>query len=452
MQKKILLFVISILCCSSIILAQHSGAKHGITFKYLATDYYSPKVWSGYIDTDYNFSDAIDKRGGGVEVGYFRHLNEFINIGVPLRIGTLDSLGATPELNATNLNKKRTFVNLDLVAQFKYFKPTTFFNPYLFAGVGGMLLQDDDLDIQFPAGIGFNLKLSRNFYLQLQTEYRFSLSDNRNNLHGTAGLLFLIHNDGGVKKKEPKVVVEPTDIDGDGVTDDIDQCPRDKGLAKFNGCPDSDNDGIINSKDDCPNIAGIAANNGCPEEEEEEEEVKIVDTDGDGVDDKNDRCPRTAGLARFNGCPDTDGDGVADADDKCPTTAGVASNSGCPELKEEDKATLEEARYAVEFETAKSTIRSTSHGILDKIVDIMTRYKDYNLSIGGHTDSVGSSESNQQLSERRAKACYDYIVAKGINPNRISYTGFGETRPIADNKYKDGRQANRRVEFDLYLK
>jgi outer membrane protein OmpA-like peptidoglycan-associated protein len=84
-------------------------------------------------------------------------------------------------------------------------------------------------------------------------------------------------------------------------------------------------------------------------------------------------------------------------------------------------------------------------------VEILQRYPDYKMRISGHTDSVGSAASNQELSERRAKACYDYLVAKGIDPERLSYEGFGESQPIADNRYREGREQNRRVEFDIYL-
>jgi len=74
------------------------------------------------------------------------------------------------------------------------------------------------------------------------------------------------------------------------------------------------------------------------------------------------------------------------------------------------------------------------------------------LSISGHTDSVGSASSNQRLSERRAKSCYDYLTTKGISARQMSYAGYGETQPVADNKTKEGRQANRRVEFNVFLR
>jgi len=175
------------------------------------------------------------------------------------------------------------------------------------------------------------------------------------------------------------------------------------------------------------------------------------DTDGDGI---TDNCPDEVGPKENKGCPypDRDGDGLFDKDDKCPDEAGPSSNNGCPELKKEDKETLSFAAQNIYFDTGKSVIKSSSFEIMDKVADILNRYPSYNCSIGGHTDSLGNAASNQKLSEKRAKACYDYLVSKGVSGTRLSYAGYGEAQPIADNKYKDGRDQNRRVEFNVYLK
>ncbi|MCB0565544.1 MAG: OmpA family protein, partial [Phaeodactylibacter sp.] len=170
-----------------------------------------------------------------------------------------------------------------------------------------------------------------------------------------------------------------------------------------------------------------------------------------GVADKNDRCPDVKGSLIMAGCPDTDGDGLADPDDRCPETAGPIANRGCPEIKEEDRQVLNFAMKNVQFETGKAALRATSYPILDQVLDILSRYSDYKLRISGHTDSTGNAESNQALSQNRAKACYDYLVQKGVSPSRMSYIGYGESRPIANNKYASGREQNRRVEFDIYL-
>ena len=108
------------------------------------------------------------------------------------------------------------------------------------------------------------------------------------------------------------------DKDSDGIPDKDDTCPDLFGEAKYQGCPDKDADGVIDPKDDCPEDSGLVAFNGCP------------DRDGDGIIDSEDACPDVAGPLVYDGCPDTDGDGVLDFLDGCPTVAGPKDNNGCP--------------------------------------------------------------------------------------------------------------------------
>ena len=198
----------------------------------------------------------------------------------------------------------------------------------------------------------------------------------------------------------------------------------------------------FNSEDDCPEKAGSIAHKGCP----------FVDIDKDGIVDEEDDCPTEKGLVEFNGCPDTDGDGVKDNIDRCPTSVGTKANNGCPEITEEVKKVLSYAPQAIEFETGSATLKTKSKKILDQIVEIMIEFSDYSLKITGHTDSVGKAKSNQILSENRAKSCYEYLISKEIEEERMEFLGKGEEEPIGTNKTAKGRKLNRRVAFDLYLK
>lgn len=81
----------------------------------------------------------------------------------------------------------------------------------------------------------------------------------------------------------------------------------------------------------------------------------------------------------------------------------------------------------------------------------MRRYPAYELFIDGHTDNVGKPEKNQILSEERARNCALYLAGQGVNPSRISFAGYGQTKPVADNKTAKGKALNRRVEFRLEL-
>lgn len=229
------------------------------------------------------------------------------------------------------------------------------------------------------------------------------------------------------------------DSDGDGIADPLDICPNLAGVVALDGCPDADGDGVTDADDDCPNLAGSEDTNGCP------------DTDGDGIVDPNDKCPNVVGTESFNGCPDTDGDGLGDGDDACPSNAGPASNDGCPIIDEADLATLELAMSNVRFRTNSDVILTQSYPIMDEVAEILTRYTNYNLSISGFTDNIGNAVTNQSLSERRARSCYQYLLVKGITRERISHAGYGETNPRDDNSTPEGRSRNRRVEFELVL-
>ncbi len=237
----------------------------------------------------------------------------------------------------------------------------------------------------------------------------------------------------------------PLDTDGDGVADYQDKCPDVKGLVALQGCPDTDGDGVADADDKCPNTAaGVKVDaTGCP-----------LDTDGDKVSDDKDKCPNTPAGVQVDatGCPlDGDGDGVPDYQDKCPAQAGPASNQGCPEIKAEDKKVLNEATKFINFDYNKSTLKPSSFTRLDQMVQILKNYPDYSLSIAGHTDSKGDDNFNLKLSYARATSARTYMLSKGIPAERIEARGYGETKPIADNKTAAGQAQNRRVDFDAYL-
>ena len=99
------------------------------------------------------------------------------------------------------------------------------------------------------------------------------------------------------------------------------------------------------------------------------------------------------------------------------------------------------------FETAKWDLLPESNEQLDELVALMNEYPTMQIEIHGHTDSRGGTDYNQNLSENRTKSVYEYLVSSGIDAGRMNYIGYGEAKPIADNRYADGRQLNRRVEF-----
>ena len=218
-----------------------------------------------------------------------------------------------------------------------------------------------------------------------------------------------------------------------------DRCPDVKGLASLKGCPDRDGDGIADIDDKCPDVPGLARYEGCP----------IPDTDKDGINDEMDKCPTVPGVARYQGCPipDTDKDGVNDEEDKCINEPGPASNFGCPIISEEIVKKINLAAKNVFFSTGSDKLLSKSFKPLNDVVAILNANPTYKLTIDGHTDNVGKDDYNQTLSDKRAASVKAYLVSKGIAEDRLTSAGYGEGKPVADNKTVAGRAQNRRVEM-----
>ncbi len=472
--------------------AQTTTMKDAISSNFFLTDYYTNHLPD---DSDRTFA-STDLWEPGWGIAYGRNINKFINLNIPLHVRK----SKVPQIDDEGFTKSDLLlIGLDATAHIGNWEQKGWFKPYLLAGVGATYVEKlSQVDVAIPLGGGFNIRLGKrdhyNAYLNIQSQFRLTLDDYRRNYMHGIGIVFPLGT--GVVPPAP-----PKDTDGDGITDESDKCPMipgvpslggcpdkdndgvaDKddacpdvaGTANLKGCPDGDDDGIADANDDCPTVAGIVAFNGCPDTDgdgivDSKDDCPtepgpessdgcpiavVLDADGDAVVDEDDKCPNEFGPIENNGCPypDRDNDGVFDKDDKCPDSAGPSSNRGCPELKVEDVETLNFAAQNIYFDTGKSIMKSSSFEIMDKVADILSRYPAYNCSIGGHTDSVGNAASNQNLSEKRAKACYDYLVSKGISGTRLNFTGYGETQPIADNKFKDGRNQNRRVEFNVYLK
>ncbi|MCS7036240.1 MAG: thrombospondin type 3 repeat-containing protein [Saprospiraceae bacterium] len=455
---------------------------------------------------DFGLANGTDLNlGEGFEVGYLRNIAPFLNIGVPLKMG----LARLPQQGETPASQERSIISsLDVIAQLGKISSDARVSPYLFAGGGFFMEEFKNGHLQIPFGLGANFRLSKYAFINAQAEYRKAIADKRDNAQIGLGFVYLLHEspnkpqpdrDGdGVPDVADQCPDQPgpapargcPDYDRDGVPDKEDDCPTMAGRATAKGCPDQDGDGFADKEDDCPTTAGSLR--GCPDRDNDGVPDKddlcpdqagtargCPDRDGDGVPDKDDLCPNEPGSAAtngcppvrdsdgdgitddkdpcpnaagpFNGCPDTDGDSVPDNLDKCPNTTGLSTNFGCPEVKKEDKKRLAFATKNIQFHTGKTELTSSSFKILDGIVKIMQRYPDYKLLIQGHTDNVGDPERNLVLSQGRAQTCFDYLVYKGIKAERLKAEGFGDTRPIADNRRSAGRALNRRVEFKLVL-
>jgi outer membrane protein OmpA-like peptidoglycan-associated protein len=101
------------------------------------------------------------------------------------------------------------------------------------------------------------------------------------------------------------------------------------------------------------------------------------------------------------------------------------------------------------FDIDKFDLKEKSITELEKIVQFLSENPQIRVEISGHTDNTGNSQYNQQLSEKRAKSVYSYLIEKGIQPQRLFSKGFGSTKPITANDTEEGRQQNRRIEFTI---
>ncbi len=177
----------------------------------------------------------------------------------------------------------------------------------------------------------------------------------------------------------------------------------------------------------------------------------IKDSDNDGVNDELDQCPTSKpGVSvDANGCElDSDGDGVVDSVDQClqtPAGAKVDAN-GCRIVLTEDVS----IQLSVKFANNSNVVTDDYRSEIQKVADFMKSYPDTTVVIEGHTDSRGKASYNQQLSEKRAIAVMQYLVAEfGVAQARVTAVGKGEVEPIADNETAAGRATNRRVQAEI---
>ena len=151
---------------------------------------------------------------------------------------------------------------------------------------------------------------------------------------------------------------------------------------------------------------------------------------------------------------DDDNDGVPNEKDRCPDTpVGTrVDRNGCPmSVKESELLDTGTLRLEnVYFDTEKSTIKPESYDVLNEVGEILEKWPELRIEIGGHTDDTGTEAFNRDLSQARAGAVREYLTSK-FSLERSQYTskGYGEDRPVASNDTSEGRARNRRVEFTV---
>lgn len=421
------------------------------------------------LSDDNSFRGAVTSPEGGKVTGPFSTFERpAVELGVRAGYFPLTFLGAELEGMVapakTQGGNSATVLGgrIQVVAQ----TPLWSITPFLVGGAGyWQVLNDasgDDTDPAFHFGGGAKFALGE--HAALRVDVRDSITNQRvngsfpHNLEAIAGADFSIGGDRPAKDSDQDSLLDEKDqcpfqagpapsgcpvrdADGDGIDDPQDQCVQQAGPAPT-GCPDGDkdSDGVPDSKDQCLDKAGSAPT-GCP------------DGDGDAVLDRDDHCPAVAGDAP-DGCPaDADGDGVLGKEDRCPDQAenknGFEDADGCPDELPDAVKAFTGVIEGIQFDIGKETIRSASNRTLDAAVKVLTEYPDLRVSIVGHTDAQGARAFNVTLSERRAGSVKSYLVAHGIDAARIDARGMGPDEPLGDNDSAEGRQKNRRIEFQI---
>lgn len=287
--------------------------------------------------------------------------------------------------------------------------------------------------IYLTAQLGIKYRISKRVDLELRPSWYFNYEDH---LDATISnkqdweTFFVTHLGVAIKLGKSKVFTiwgkddqvrkkfEVIDTDGDGVMDELDNEPNTpKGVMVYaNGVAiDSDKDSVPDYKDKCPFEKGLVNNDGCP---------FIGDKDRDGIADRDDKCPDVKGLERYKGCPDAESLRVTEI--------------------------IEVMSYSknIYFDTASDEIKSAYYyTMLDEVAEIMLKNKDVSFSVSGYTDDRGTAKYNLALSTRRANEARAYLVARGVEADRVTAKGYGEANPKYDNKTEQGRQLNRRVEI-----
>ncbi len=379
--------------------------------------YVVPSIVYTNDDADRNIDDSL--AGGQIVVG--RNILEYLSVEGLLGYSSIKGFkgpaGTTPD-------QKHFDLSVNLLA---YYNRDRAFAPYLMVGVGYLGVDADegppylkhsinDNNPTASVGLGFKWRMGQSKF-SIRGEHRFRTALDWDNLTDQLTTIGVQYNFGG----RPAPAVNALAV---SANESLDR--------------DGDGDRVFDTIDECPNTPTGAAVDprGCS-----------LDSDMDGVTTGKDRCPATRAGAEVDiyGCEkDTDSDGVPNHLDRCPDTrAGARIDANGCELK--DIISLP----GVNFETSFDILLPGTEYVLQEAANTLNRYPELQIEVAGHSDDVGNAASNEGLSERRAKTVRYFLINYGVAADRLTFRGYGESQPIADNSTAEGRATNRRVELRL---
>lgn len=389
MSKFCTFFVIASLCFSVFAAETENSSK---------SDWYVSPLGS-YIKSDQ--SRNTEDSGTNLKFGIGKELTESFNLELGIN-GNWLNRAQDPYLKQ---------LGLELDAMY-FFNRDNVFSPYIATGVGVLDTSTSaDSNPTWSAGFGLLTEIDFLKKAKLRTEVRFQQEyDSGNYIHDDVLLRAGVQIPFG-RSPNPSTRTRIKDSDGDGINDDADNCPN-----TLNGI-------MVDSKG-CDAVSYDVSTenltNPCPETQTNTEINSIAcepktDSDKDGIRDSKDQCPNSALNAQidYKGCEIID----------------VISLPG------------------INFETNSTTLSVESSRTLAGAVSTLLKYNTIQAEIAGHTDNIGSSTYNLALSNARAKAVLDHLVAHGISSSRLVSAGYGDTNPISDNSTNQGRTQNRRVEL-----
>jgi hypothetical protein len=445
--KQFYLLIVALLC-NYVVTGQSEKLPNSFTYKALGVDTYSP-----YLEELYQF----DKQTFAFSAEYSRYIGNTMSLSFPFRLGTMEYPYAV-----NSFYRNFNFYAQDVALKYGFSqRGDKKIQPYISIGLGALYLLNSEKtwdseykieqkwEAQVPIELGINYQIMDGIFLELSTAYRFSTGAEA--WHNGIGIEFQFGT-----KKEVEItssnefslsrsvtarddyanmdgnflssllddhhlsMAETQDNDNDGIPNSFDSCPNVAGDKNSGGCPllDDDNDGLENYEDRCPDVAGEIGFAGCP------------DSDGDRIADIFDLCPNEQGTRFCKGCPDRDNDGIPDAMDKCPTEVGGVDNEGCPMATIDEILGFKGIIPSIVFENEQYYLNRMAIGNLDNIILLMNRYPDAALSISGIAYDDEDSDFNKNLSDKRAKSCFQYLIKRGISEDRITYQGLGNSPSV----------------------
>ncbi len=449
------------------------GIKGGVQFQPLMTfsEFDSKFSWvaRGFLGFELTNTLAIELGGG---YGQFN---------------TEDNFNEHSHENGANMDHevKTDIIPIDARLKITPWSATkTSWNPYFYIGAGLLKysvkeLPSTDLSPQYaekedgwsgfiPAGIGTEVKLSKNVLLDIGAGFNYTFTDLLNNfviqdykdcyLNGAIGLTFAGGEDCTI------------DTDNDGLTD----CTERKRACLDPENPDTDGDGLMDGAevntyktDPCNKDTDADGLNDGQEVNTYKTNPLMKDTDGEGLldyeeimtfktdpldtDTDNDNLTdaaevKTHGTNPLN--PDTDGGTVQDGVEVGRGTDPLVASDDVVK-KEEPKVQVGQTitLEGINFATNSAEITSVAEEKLDLALSTLKNNPEVTVEISGHTDNTGGRAHNERLSQRRAESVKDWFVSKGIDGSRITTVGYAWDKPVDTNDTEEGRFRNRRIDF-----